>query len=305
MTKLSAEFTNAFGKSVPSIASLLERADTRQVIEITLARVFAFLGLSEAETRKAVDSVIKEGIGCPDNSIYEKNVHRYLSEKDIISLLPGVRQKRQSLIYQQIRDFIPPHSVVLDVGCGDGGLGQAIAAAGNSVSLCDVCEHPKVSSTGLPFALFSQGKSLPFIAEFDVILVSSVLHHSEDPVALIADCARALKSNGRLIAIESVYGIDSPGMNASNPVTSYFASLDHEIQRLSSVFFDHLCNRVFRYSEDPAAKVNVPFNFNTPIGWNTLFGNVGLKELQTIHLGVDQPYVALYHTLHVLAKDGV
>lgn len=302
MKNFTPEGKNAFDIPVPSICSLLESNQIRPVIEITLARVFADLGLSELDANDAVNFVLKEGVGCQRNTDYENSVHHYLRNKGIISLLPGRRQKRQSQIYQQIRNFIPPHSDVLDVGCGDGGLGQAIAGSGNKVHLCDVCEHPRVSSTGLPFSLFSQGHRLPYKSAFDVVLVSSVLHHSDDPISLITDCANALNRNGRLIAIESVYGVDNPCTSAQNQQTSYFASLDHETQRLSSMFFDHLCNRVFRYSEDPAGKVNVPFNFNTPTGWNSLFSNAGFSELQTIHLGVDHAYVALYHTLHVLVK---
>lgn len=305
MPTFNAEVKNAFDKSVPSISSILESSDTRKVIEITLASVFACLGLSETEAREVVCYVIKEAIGSSECCIYERNVHRYLDERGVISLLTTARQNRQSLIYRQIRDFIPPHSAVLDVGCGDGGLAKAIAGAGNRVSLCDVCEHAKVSSTGLPYALFSQGEPLPYDAEFDVVLMSSVLHHSDDPVALIADCARVLNGNGRLVVVESVYGVDPPGANPANQRTSYFMALDHEVQRLSSMFFDHLCNRVFRYSEAPAAKVNVPFNFNTPLGWNTLFCNAGFEVMQTVHLGVDHAYVALYHTLHALVKSDI
>jgi hypothetical protein len=75
-----------------------------------------------------------------------------------------------------------------------------------------------------------------------------------------------------------------------------------EQQRKANIFFDHFYNRVLHYSPNPENKVNVPFNFNTPNGWETLFSNCGLKQETLLHLGLDQPTVPEYHTLHVLRK---
>jgi hypothetical protein len=46
----------------------------------------------------------------------------------------------------------------------------------------------------------------------------------------------------------------------------------------------------------------VPFNFNTPQGWNALAAKLGLRLAAERSLGVDQPTVPEYHTLHVFEK---
>jgi SAM-dependent methyltransferase len=278
MFNLHSEVRNSFGKTTPSIACLLESLEVSQTIRDTLTRVLAYLGLPEPEAAETAESVIQTGQRCLSDSDYELQAYTYLQAKGIIELLPTKRKTRLSLIFDQIRSFIPLDCSVLDIGCGDGGLGKLIAGLGNRVSLCDVYENPSVSSAGLPFSLFSQGRPLPFKGPFNVALLSSVLHHCDDPVALIADCARILDHSGRLIVIESVYGIDATDGNNASHETAFFLSLEHESQRASSIFFDHLCNRVFRYSPDPWKKVNVPFNFNTPSGWNNLLGKLVSKR---------------------------
>ena len=78
--------------------------------------------------------------------------------------------------------------------------------------------------------------------------------------------------------------------------------LSAEQQRKINIFFDHFYNRVLHYSKDAKTKVNVPFNFNTPANWEKVFAEFGLKQEGLVHLGLDQPTVPEYHTLHVLKK---
>lgn len=303
MLKLTSAVKNAFNEPVPSIASLLESKEAREIVQTTLARVLTHLGLSETETKETVDFVIREGRRCSKNSDYELNVHNHLREQGVVSLIPGKLHDRSSLIFNQIRDYISAGASVVDIGCGDAGVAEAVSNSGNKVNLCDVYEHPRISSTGLPFSLFPQGNSLPFETNsFDVALVLTVFHHSDDPIALLAECARVLNPNGRLIIIESVYGVNPSESPDINPETAYFASLDSEAQRISNIFFDHFYNRVVHYSDDPTKKVNVPFNFNTPSDWNALFRREGFREAGTVHLGIDQPIVPEYHTLHIFDK---
>jgi len=78
--------------------------------------------------------------------------------------------------------------------------------------------------------------------------------------------------------------------------------LPAEQQRKVNIFFDHFYNRVLHYSKDAKTKVNIPFNFNAPNNWEKIFAKCGLKQETIIHLGLDQPTVPEYHTLHILRK---
>ena len=72
-----------------------------------------------------------------------------------------------------------------------------------------------------------------------------------------------------------------------------------------SNFFQSLSN--FQDSKtqgiNNSIKANIPFNFNTPDGWKMIFEDNGFKQEKVIHLGVDQPIVPEYHTLHILRVD--
>ena len=117
------------------------------------------------------------------------------------------------------------------------------------------------------------------------------------------DVARLTKVGGRVLVIESVYGVDGKQLPAEmqKKITEYL-SLSAEQQRIVNVFFDHFYNRIISYNPNPATKVNVPFNFNTPENWQKLFAQQGLEQERVVHLGLDQPLAPEYHTLHVLRK---
>jgi hypothetical protein len=119
------------------------------------------------------------------------------------------------------------------------------------------------------------------------------MHHSNFPYQTLDDAMRLTKPGGRVIVIESVYGIDDE---------TRFGRLNHEEQRLSNIFFDHFYNRVIHYSEDESKKVPVPFNFQTPGEWNRTLEQSGGKQIALVQLGIDQPTVPEYHTLHVVAR---
>lgn len=302
MLDLPVERTNAFGHRVPNFASLLEIPKAREVVWRTLNKIFIQLGQSEVESRQLTDRVISEARTSALEQ-YESNCHSFLRESGVLALIPQKLTDRSSTIFSQIKDYVPGNSKILDMGCGDGGVAQLLAVPGRQVVLCDVYEHPRIAETGLPFFLFAEGKRLPFEdADFDLVLLLTVFHHSNDPMVLLSESLRTLRPQGRLVVIESVFGVDRSKSLSLDPESQYFTALDSETQRISNIFFDHFYNRIVHFSGEPAKKVNVPFNFNTPQNWDEIFKGRGLKEVATIHLGIDQAIVPEYHTLHVFDK---
>lgn len=84
------------------------------------------------------------------------------------------------------------HGSVLDVGCGDGALAKAIAGLNPKLAFegIDVFLRPVVA---IPARLFD-GTTIPFNnGSFDWITVCDVLHHTDDPTAILKECGRVAR----------------------------------------------------------------------------------------------------------------
>jgi SAM-dependent methyltransferase len=108
-------------------------------------------------------------------------------------------EQRDTLV--ETEDFVrsqlpPPPARVLEVGCGDGRLAQALAAAGYSVTAID----PRAPSG----AIFRQVTLEAFDSEerFDAAVAIVCLHHIADVGAAVGKIASLLTPRGRLIVEE-------------------------------------------------------------------------------------------------------
>lgn len=278
--------TNYFGQNNPDIRDIVDNAACRVYIQKTLADVLSNLNVAQSHhTSEVIVELARQYVHLVD---YERKAHEALpnAEGRLTAL-----SDRSSIIYGQISPFV--NGKVLDLGCGDGNVGKQIATKkGLEVALADVYLNPNVAQTGLPHVEFAQNGRVPFQDnEFDTALLLTVLHHADDPIAVLKEARRLTKPQGKIVVIESVYGISDH---------SSFGQLATEQQRFVNIFFDHFYNRAIHFSEDEAHKVNIPFNFNTPEGWKAIFEKEGLEQITLEHLGIDQPAVPEYHTLHVL-----
>jgi len=292
--------TNSFGEKIFEPSEVLHDPNVSGTVTSMLYPVLGHLGLSSKETenvtRRSLMHAYHESI---DN--YEKHAHAVLEEVGVTRLIPKKLEDRAKKIISQIS----PHLVkgtVLDFGCGDGRVGELLRQQGYKVNLTDVYQNPHIKDTGLDFQLFQQGEDIPFgDNQFDNTLALTVYHHCNDPMKGISECARVTRPSGKVLVIESVFGVNGVGLDKDSQILNKdYLSLTPEQQRRVNIFFDHFYNRVVHYDSDPTKKVNVPFNFNTPENWKNLFEEYKMSQERVIHLGVDQPVVPEYHTLHVL-----
>lgn len=89
---------------------------------------------------------------------------------------------------------------ILDLGCGDGALTQALVAAGAEVVGVDA-SAPMIEAArarGLD-ARVADGRRLPFEAEFDAVFTNAALHWMRDLPAVIGSVRRALRPGGRFV----------------------------------------------------------------------------------------------------------
>jgi SAM-dependent methyltransferase len=173
--------------------------------------------------------------------------------------------------------LVAPHldrgMAVLDVGCGEGYVGEELAARGVSeVWGVDILDLRRRKETGR-FRLYD-GQSLPFPDDaFDLVMLNFVLHHvpDEKKIALVREALRVTR--GKLFILEDT------------PTTAFdrFVSNRH--------------GDAYRRKIDSDA----PFGFLTPAEWGWLFRGMGLEpeshELSRFCRSVLQPFARTAFTL--------
>lgn len=99
--------------------------------------------------------------------------------------------------------------VVGDLGCGTGQLSETIAPHVKRViavdGSSDMLEAARTRLSTLPNVDVRQGdlEALPLVdAELDAAMLSLVLHYSPDPARALAEVARVIRPNGRLLIVD-------------------------------------------------------------------------------------------------------
>ena len=142
--------------------------------------------------------------------------------------------------------LVPRNAKTLDVGCGDGWLTRLIQERRPDIDIqgIDIMVRP---GTRVQVTAFD-GHKIPFTDKsFDVVMLVDVLHHADDPFALLREAARVTR--GRLIIKDHL--------------------LKGLLARETLVFMDRLGN----------ARHNVvlPFNYWKPDQWTDAFDKLGLR----------------------------
>lgn len=111
-----------------------------------------------------------------------------------------VHGRRVRVLSNHLADVMPREARVVDVGCGDGQIGALVQMRRPDVSVTglDIAMRP---DTPIPVREFD-GRSIPLEDDgSDVVLLVDVLHHAEDPKALLTEAARVAK---RAIVLKDV-----------------------------------------------------------------------------------------------------
>jgi ubiquinone/menaquinone biosynthesis C-methylase UbiE len=127
-----------------------------------------------------------------------------------------------STTLRQLRNYpLPPHSRILEIGCGTGKTACYLAAQGHIVSAIDIHERMiekaiQRSSNDKVTVDFAVGNvtSLPFEENsFDIVMAESVLNFT-DVRSSLAECFRVLSNGGVLYAREILSSPDLPDLTA-------------------------------------------------------------------------------------------
>jgi len=104
-----------------------------------------------------------------------------------------VHPRRVTVLAAHASRVVPGGAHVLDVGTGDGRIAAALGAARPDLRIegIDVLVRPDAA---IPVSAFD-GRVIPFpTGSVDVVTLFDVLHHADDPGALLSEAARVARS---------------------------------------------------------------------------------------------------------------
>ena len=207
------------------------------------AQRFRGVGRYEDSSRRGHSRRVR---GCPPalrDTVIEKLVFR-------LWLLDARRKLRH------LRPHLGVDQSILDIGCGVGSVTTLLRAEGYTVTPLDVRAQ---SLTAAVAPVIFDGRHVPFDAgHFDLALLLTVLHHAEDPEALLLEAARVAR---RIVVIEDTY--------------------DNRVQRALTLATDSVVNLEFR---------GHPHNNRSDREWRATFDRL---ELRVLH-ATTWPIAALF-----------
>jgi SAM-dependent methyltransferase len=172
------------------------------------------------------------------------------AEKKLLNALHdrAVFQRRVRVLSALLADELGASGTVLDLGCGDGSIAQAIMQhrPGLSFRGIDVMvrEHTLIPVT--PF----DGHTIPAEdGSFDWVTIVDVLHHTDDPGRLVGEAARVARQG---VVIK-----------------------DH----LREGFAAYQTLRLMDWVGNKGHGVRLPYNYLSRAEWQAIFTNVGIAPM--------------------------
>ena len=168
----------------------------------------------------------------------------------------AVFRRRVEVLSSHLAQAIPSGGRVLDLGSGDGSIAASLMRRRPDLAVegVDVMLRPV---TQIPVTLYD-GNTLPFADDsFDHVTIVDVLHHTDDPAAVLAEAARV----ARVSVVIKDHLMRGP--------------ISHAVLR----FMDWVGNR--------GHGVVLPYNYLTEERWRAAFDHAGLEQVARVEkLGI-------------------
>jgi len=185
-----------------------------------------------------------------------------------------VGDRRLDVLSRRIAEMLPQGASVLDIGCGDGRLSARIARLRPDCSFQGIDVLPGATAM-IPVTIFD-GQRIPMpAASFDVAMLVDVLHHTSDPIVILAEAQRVCR---RFIVLK-----------------------DHR----RNGFLAGPTLRIMDWIGNAHHGVNLPYNYWSEAQWRAAFSRLRLKpDVWLTRLGVHSPLLdpIVGRKLHFLAR---
>jgi 2-polyprenyl-3-methyl-5-hydroxy-6-metoxy-1,4-benzoquinol methylase len=109
-----------------------------------------------------------------------------------------VRTSRDNRVVEGVTSLAPPATSMLDIGSSDGRIAARVAMR---LGITDVrgIDVEKQPDAAIAVDVYD-GREIPFPDErFDLVTIVDVLHHADDPGAVIRESLRVLRPGGRVV----------------------------------------------------------------------------------------------------------
>jgi 2-polyprenyl-3-methyl-5-hydroxy-6-metoxy-1,4-benzoquinol methylase len=155
-----------------------------------------------------------EGAPIPRGNGLRRRVSRAVQQRDLgypfgskgkdvlLGWIYGLSSMRRELALRELFYVSHvPHGRLLEVGCGNGRQLERLAHAGWKVEGLDFDERAAQTARrlGLEVKVGDLASARYPDASFDAVILSHVIEHVPDPVALLVECRRILRSGGQLV----------------------------------------------------------------------------------------------------------
>lgn len=175
-----------------------------------------------------------------------------------------IYSRRMNRLTELLIPMLGDSHEVLDVGCGDGMIDYLIMNNKKGVSIhgIDVLVRPDTFIEVKEY----DGKQIPHRnAAFDTVMVIDVLHHTDDPAALVKEMVRC--------------------------TSKYLVIKDH----YRHGWFSYLKLRAMDYVGNAHYHVRLPYNYLSHEQWEKIFKENGLKQVSIVQ--ELKLYTGLFHML--------
>lgn len=103
-------------------------------------------------------------------------------------------------------ELVRPHGAILDLGCGNGVLGEFLSKDEYDTTGIDIAENMiSYAEKRLRRAVVGDAEALPFPDQsFDIVFARALLHHLPHPDQGMREIVRVLRPGGRLITTDPI-----------------------------------------------------------------------------------------------------